>query len=157
MDFQQTKADITFGISQEQLKEQVTSEHTGIISQEMTKWEDWAWALELTPTQVEGIDRENRTMHTKRLAVLRVWKEIFGSTATYEKLVDALLNIKMRKMAEFVCNLLKTPSVAIPSMEGKCFICYNEVSLIPTHSCDQERGTLRTYINFSEIVDACAC
>jgi len=231
MDLQQAKADITDGISQEHLKEQVTSEHIRKISLEMTKWEDWGSALELTPTQIEDIDIGNRTMHTKRLAVLQVWEESFGSAATYEKLVDALLKFKMRRMAEFVCSLLKTPSVAIPrqeydtsllhyskvvdaiqdpvplaaqlfakgvinhtvlqnvthpgqprfknthmllsavkgriqtdpttfqvflsalkedpslqslveSMEGKCFICYNEVSLIPRHSHDLERGTL---------------
>lgn len=231
MDLQQAKADITDGLSQEQLKEQVTSEHIRKISLEMTKWEDWGSALELTPTQIEDIDRENRTMHTKRLAVLQVWEESFGSAATYEKLFDTLLKFKMRKMAAFVCSLLKTPSVAIPSqeydtfllhyskvvdaiqdpvplatrlfdrgiidrtvlqnvtypgqprfknthillsavkgriqtnpttfqvflsalkedtslqslvesMEGKCFICYNEVSLITRHSHDLERGTL---------------
>ena len=136
MDLQQAKADITDGISQEQLKEQVTSEHIRKISLEMIKWEDWGSALELTPTQIEDIDRENRTMHTKRLAVLRVWKETFGSTATYEKLVDALLKFKMRKMAEFVCSLLKTPSLPeencsmqllVGSKEGKCFICSDQV------------------------------
>ena len=124
MDLQQAKADITEGISQEQLKEQVTSEHIHKISLEMTKWEDWASALKLTATQVEDIDIENRTMHTKRLTVLRVWKETFGSTATYEKLVDALLKFKMRRMAEFVCSLLKTPSVAIPSQEYDSFLLH---------------------------------
>ena len=116
MDLQQTKADITVGISQEQLKQRVTEEHTREISLKMTKWEDWASALKLTPTQIEDIDA-NRTMHGKRLAVLRVWEESFGSTATYEKLIDALLKFKMRKMAEFVCSLLKMPSVAISSPE----------------------------------------
>lgn len=124
MDLQQAKADITDGISQEHLKEQVTSEHIRKISLEMTKWEDWGSALELTRTQVEDIDRENRTMHTKRLAVLQVWEESFGSAATYKKLVDALLKFKMRKMAEFVCSLLKTPSVAIPSQEYDTFLLH---------------------------------
>ena len=128
MDLQQTKADITNGISQEQLMQQVTREHAREISLKMTKWEDWASALDLSPTQREEIDRENRTMHTKRLAVLRVWKETFGSTATYEKLIDALLELKLRNSAEFVCSLiLKTPSVPkvdcpllplVESMEG---------------------------------------
>ena len=123
MDLQQTKADITVGISQEQLKQRVTEEHTREISLKMTKWEDWASALKLTPTQIEDIDA-NRTMHGKRLAVLRVWEESFGSTATYEKLIDALLKFKMRKMAEFVCSLLKMPSVAISSPEYDAFLLH---------------------------------
>jgi len=111
MDLQQIKAEITIGISQEQLKQPVTDEHIREISLKMTKWEDWASALELTPTQIEDIDRENLTMHAKRSAVLRVWKESFGSMATYEKLIDALLKLNLRKNAEFVCSLLKTPSL----------------------------------------------
>lgn len=121
MDLQQTKADITTGLSHEQLKQQVTCEHIRKISLEMTKWEDWASALELTPTQIEDIDRENRTMKTKRLAVLRVWEESCGSTATYDKLIDALLKLEMRKKAEFVCSLLKLSSEVIPGPEYYIF------------------------------------
>lgn len=113
MDLQQTKAEITIGISQEQLKQPVTEEHSLEISLKMTKWEDCASALKLSETQIEDIDTENRTPHGKRLAVLRVWQQTYGSTATYEILIDALLKIKMRKMAEFVCSLLKPTPVAI--------------------------------------------
>ena len=136
MELQQTKADITSGISQEHLKQQVTREHAHEISRIMTKWEDWASALELTPTQIEDIDRGNPTMHTKRSAVLRVWEESFGSMATYGKLIDALLKLNLRKTAEFVCSLLKTPSLPeencsmqllVGSKEGKCFICSDQV------------------------------
>jgi len=112
IDLQQTKAEITIGISQEQLKQPVTDEHILEISLKMTKWEDWASALKLSETQIEDVDN-HRTMHRKRLAVLQVWQESLGSTATYEKLIYALLKFKMRKMAEFVCSLLKPTPVAI--------------------------------------------
>ena len=114
MDLQQTKAEITIGISQEQLKQPVTDEHILEISLKMTKWEDWASALQLSETQIEDVD-DHRTMHRKRLAVLQVWQESLGSTATYKKLIDALLKFKMRKMAEFVCSLLKPAPVTISS------------------------------------------
>ena len=143
------KADITVGISQEQLKQRVTCEHTHKISLEMTKWEVWASALELTPTQIEDIDRESQKMHTKRLAVLQVWEESFGSTATYEKLIDALLKSKMRKKAEFACSLLKRQSVAVSNPE------YNTFVLHYTRIVDalQDPLPLATRLFYKDVID----
>ena len=52
-------------------------------------------------------------MNEKRLAVLEEWQHTHGSSATYEKLIDALLKIKMRRLAEFVCSLVKPPSAGL--------------------------------------------
>lgn len=107
MDSQQIKAEITYGITQDQLKGKVTREHVLKISRKITKWENLAPDLGLKGPDIETIHRDYRTTDEQRRAVLELWQQRFGFRATYDILIDALLEIEMREMAEFVCSLLK--------------------------------------------------
>ena len=58
----------------------------------------------LSELDLDDIDRNKPTEEEKRIATLRKWKDRNGSKATYEVLVDALLNRGERYQAENLCR-----------------------------------------------------
>ena len=60
----------------------------------------------LSEIDLGDVDRENHTEQEKRIAALRKWKARKGDRATYEVLVDALLNNGEKDQAESLCKFL---------------------------------------------------
>ena len=60
----------------------------------------------LSEIDLSDVDRENHDEEEKRIAALRKWKARDGDKATYEVLVDKLLESGERGQAELLCKLL---------------------------------------------------
>ena len=60
----------------------------------------------LSELDLNDVNKENLTEEEKRIAALRKWKARNGSEATYNILVDALLNKGERYQAESLCKIL---------------------------------------------------
>lgn len=63
----------------------------------------------ISSLDIEDIDKENKTEHSKRVAALRKWKKRCGTDATYSALMTALLRCRNVNNAENLCrHLLET-------------------------------------------------
>ena len=71
------------------------------------KWRDLPSRLVLPGILVEDIDRSGTGEGEKRLNFFREWKQMRGFDATYKRLIGALLDIRCREDAEFVCRLVR--------------------------------------------------
>ena len=69
-------------------------------------WQIVGQYLKLDRTQIDDIDRDNKTTDLKRLAVLQKWKETFPFNANYKVLVSALLSCRKVQQALEVCKIL---------------------------------------------------
>ncbi len=63
--------------------------------------------LNLTPLDVEDIDKDSHREELKRNKFLSVWKQKQCEHATYRTLVVALCKIERREDARKVCEVLK--------------------------------------------------
>ena len=96
-------------ISLDVLEQKCSDEHLKSISLYLD-WRSVAPHLGLSERDIEDIEIENRRESERRLKVLQKWKRMFGYTATFRKLVEAILVVRNTEDAEYVCRLLKTPA-----------------------------------------------
>ena len=92
-------------------KEQVSDVHLEKISRSLCKdWKRLPSHLEMKTIVADDIDCKQVNEGEKRRQFLVKWKEIKGSSASYECLIRALLEIESRQDAERVCELLQASS-----------------------------------------------
>ena len=110
-------------ISLDLLEQKCSDEHLKSISL-FLDWRSVAPHLGLSERDIEAIEVENRRELERSLKVLQKWKRMFGYTATFRKLVEAILVVRNAEDAEKVCRLLKTPAgiVAEVHIMGKLFL-----------------------------------
>lgn len=76
--------------------------------------------LEMKNVVVKDVDFQ-KDQKDKCFAFLTKWKSMFGSGATYKRLICALLKIQRFEAAEAVCKMLQTASsVSISGMLNFC-------------------------------------
>ena len=76
------------------------------LAEKLSKWRNVGPYLlgEKWETMVEEIEHGKQDEKGKRLALLQRWKEVYGSEATHETLIRALLLADRTDLAEVVCQ-----------------------------------------------------
>ena len=101
------------GASKETLKISVIEDHRNEIARDIGKdWESLAIFIGVPNVDVDDIKEEYREPLDRRLAMMRRWHELWGSEATYLKLIEGLRQIGRRDLIEFLLlnhwQLIKT-------------------------------------------------
>ena len=125
----------------EKLNESISDDHLRKIAILLTSWRKVATHLELSESELDDVEREEKDEQMKKLKALQKWKRKIGFKATYRKLVEVLLSLAMADVAEKICLLLKGMSV-IMSYISSCTL-YNNFSVTSVH-CAQILNTAST-------------
>ena len=98
-----------YRLTEGQCNQQVSDIHLEELSHSGSKqWKSLPPHLNLEAIAAEDIDKSLKGEREKRYEfLLKKWKEIGGSTATYRQLITALLKSKCRQDAEKLCEMLK--------------------------------------------------
>ena len=99
----------------EKLNESISDDHLHEIAILLTSWRTVATHLELSESELDDVEREEKDEQMKKLKALQKWKRKIGFKATYRKLVEVLLSLAMADVAEKICLLLKGMSVIMSS------------------------------------------
>ena len=114
--------DLLRDVPPERLDQPCTQEHLIEIAPSVIQWQTVAPFLGLTEGDEEAIVTRNpNNVNAQKIAMLRTWKERFGSIATYRKLAEAFWKVGKTDLAERVCSLLPKkaePSRLPPQTEG---------------------------------------
>ena len=94
------------GLSDDELNKEITRDRFHEIGPSLLEWRLLAPILNLTPLDVEDIEKDNRGEESKRNKFLSVWKRKQCVRATYRALVTALCQIERREDALKVCEVL---------------------------------------------------
>ena len=96
-----------YKIKVEDVNREVTDRHVEKISQShCKKWKSLPAYLEMEGIVASDIDIEPIEEEEKRKNFFSKWKEEKGSKATYKVLIRALLEMKCKKDAESVCEMI---------------------------------------------------
>ena len=95
------------GVHPEKLNDTIIDDHLREIALFLISWRKVATYLELSESDLDDVEREERDEHMKKLKALNKWKGKVGFKATYKKLVEVLLSLAMADVAEKVVLLLK--------------------------------------------------
>ena len=126
----------------EKLNESISDDHLREIAILLTSWRKVATHLELSESELDDVEREEKDEQMKKLKALQKWKRKIGFKATYRKLVEVLLSLAMADVAEKICLLLKGMSV-IMSYISSCTL-YNNFSVTRSVHCAQILNTAST-------------
>ena len=126
----------------EKLNESISDDHLREIAILLTSWRTVATHLELSESELDDVEREEKDEQMKKLKALQKWKRKIGFKATYRKLVEVLLSLAMADVAEKICLLLKGMSV-IMSYISSCTL-YNNFSVTRSVHCAQILNTAST-------------
>ena len=126
----------------EKLNESISDDHLREIAILLTSWRKVATHLELSESELDDVEREEKDEQMKKLKALQKWKRNIGFKATYRKLVEVLLSLAMADVAEKICLLLKSMSV-IMSYISSCTL-YNNFSVTRSVHCAQILNTAST-------------
>ena len=130
----------TFGISKETLKCVVSDKYSNKIAKRVhDAWESLATFIGIPHEDVHDIKEEYRKPLDRRLAMMRRWHELWGSEATYLRLVEGLRQIGRRDLIE----LLKQDTQLQPSASGsKPLLKHQDNYDLPWESAELEcKGT----------------
>lgn len=107
-----------FGISVELLEATVSADHIRDVS----KFWDWRRVAPqlIGDSEVEEVDLDEKTEQEKRHRSLQRWQRKFAFKATYQKLIDALLESGRADHAEEVCKML----TSLAPQKGEYTISY---------------------------------
>ena len=95
-----------YGVNQEDLNKEISDLHLAkIVQSRCTRWRSLPSHLELETNLLSDIDRDFPKEVEKRSEFFDQWKRQKGSEATYKRLMQALLDVKERHDAEYVCQL----------------------------------------------------
>ena len=118
-----------FGISKETLKCVVSNKHRNdIASRTGDAWESLATFIGVSPEDVHDIKEEYRKPLDRRLAMMRRWHELWGSEASYRRLVEGLRQIGRRDLIE----LFKQDTQLRPS---ESHLIQDKESVGPSDTC----------------------
>ena len=118
------------GVTTEQLNRRLLADHRNTIAMEIGKdWESLAAFIGVPPQDVHDItemyppENPNVSPRDKRLALLRRWEELYGSGATYLKLILGLEQIGRRDLSELLIALSLTSGKHCHQEEHGSFAC----------------------------------
>ena len=97
------------GLSEVDLKRVMKEAHCHAIAMELgEEWEILAAFIGISDIVVDDIKERHQEPRKRRLALLKKWKKLHGSEATYDKMVSGLVQIDNRKLIEDLMRLLKS-------------------------------------------------
>ena len=98
------------GLSRETLESRVVSKkHRLKIAQEIsTDWETLANFIGVSDQDVEDIKEEHRRPLNRRFALMKRWHQLYGSEATYLKLINGLIQVGRKDLIESLLSHLHT-------------------------------------------------
>ena len=98
-----------FKLSDDDIKKEVSDDHILEVYHQLEKWKQVAAHLGLTRADVEAIESSARpNEELMRLYMLQEWKRKFklDGTASYQKLLEALISCCCSESAVQVCEML---------------------------------------------------
>ena len=102
-------ADFLQSVPGDVLKKECNDEHLIEIAAWITNYKDFSAYLGLTEEQEAEIDANGNNLVRKRLDMLRMWRKVFASRATYQKLADVFYRCNRSDLVEKLCNLITPP------------------------------------------------
>ena len=96
-----------FGFQRRDLVKPCSEEHGNRIALKVSDWETLAPFIGLEHQDVEDIKDEYRKSRSRRLALLRKWRQRYGRDATYLKLVEGLQEIGRRDLIEDILTIAR--------------------------------------------------
>lgn len=111
-----------YELTKESCSKPVCDAHLECISRSCCKyWKKLPAHLGLETIVADDIDQSQGDEGTKRHNFLCRWKEIKGTSVTYNQLLNALLKIDCAQDAEKVCAILKDSESALPVTSSGLF------------------------------------
>ena len=95
-----------YQLSSHQLYREVSEEHLRDVSWIIDDHEIVGLELGLSDPEMDEIDADAKTQQLRRMKMLKTWKQKFAWTATYRRLIEALLKCHRGGDAQKVCELL---------------------------------------------------
>ena len=93
-----------------------TKEHLIEIASHLTGWENVASFLGLEEKHEEDIrEKYHKNARKQREAMLLMWREEYGETATYKVLMEAFLKVGKTSLVEKSCDVLRIKSTPPPA------------------------------------------
>lgn len=109
-----------YNLKIEDVCKKISGEHLDRISHSYcSKWRRLLPYFNMEKIVEDDIDQLSVNGEEKRSKFFKKWEEVKGSSATYEKLVSALLKMECRNDAEKVCELIQPASDRRPRPEHK--------------------------------------
>lgn len=94
------------GISMNILEQKCSSQMLPSLGKFCVDWKLVGFHLKLSPAEIAAIDGDNRMVDEKRIGLLVKWRERFSIGATYQVLVQALLDCGRTSDAVDVCKAI---------------------------------------------------
>ena len=119
------------GLSLQCLMLEFREEHAHLLAKFCDRWEEIGYHLKLTQSNITSIKDDNATTEKRRIATLQKWKEKFAHRATYQVLIEALIQ---NEQAGQALELLKKIKHEIrPASESDAvFVTPRDFSLLNT-------------------------
>ena len=106
------------GLSLEDLDLPFHKDFTHIFAEFCNPWESIGLYLRLNDADINGIKEDNSTAETRTIATLRLWKERFAHEATYQVLIQALIESGRNQKALDLCHKLKELQLSASESDG---------------------------------------
>lgn len=101
---------VYYDITEHQCNKQISEIHIRDISRSACrKWRSLVAYLGMKEIVISDIEHESTSEEERRCNLFSLWRDEHGYEATYRVLIDALLEMKCRSDAEYVCQLLQMP------------------------------------------------
>ena len=82
-------------------------DHAHILAEFCDPWENIGYYLHLNNAIINGIKEDNSTAEKRRVATLQLWKQKYAHRATYQVLVEALIESGRTQQALELCIKIK--------------------------------------------------
>ena len=96
----------------------VNRDHQNKIALSITNWRSIAPFLGLEETDEEDIEASYSTVKTRNIAMLRKWKHLHGSSATYRRLLGAFWDVERIDLIDKLLEMLAADTPPTPT-KGK--------------------------------------
>ena len=97
---------VSYSLTIAMLNSQVLDRNIARLVRIITERERLARQLLNSQADRETVDRYGHTEDQKKNKMLEIWRERNGNTATFDKLIAAMLEEGQRRQAENVCKML---------------------------------------------------
>ena len=92
------------GLPLQCLNKTFREEDAHILAEFCHPWKSIAYRLKLTKVEIGTIENDNGTTELKQIATLETWSEKYAHKATYQVLIEALIQSKCAKQALNLCK-----------------------------------------------------
>ena len=125
--------DYLYGIKKELLEHVVSEEHKIEIAREIGyDWESLAHFLGIPDSDIDDIKEECRNPMHRRLAMMRRWHMLYGSSATYHKLIKALQQIGRKDLCKAIIMQLRLSDIVsrVPYQQDNIIIKLSKRTIV---------------------------